>query len=352
MAETVSKPHKVVSSENNDSDAKHKDGDIVDDSHQNNHDDDKKTDSSMMLNSSNQSENYAEEACKDAIKASEEKTPCKVSDQSQEQSGQMSKNQMKKLKKREKWLETKHEMRKKERQKAKERLAAKKERGEDIGPTRKKLKGNRMEDSSCKVRVVIDLSLDEYMETRDIKSLTNQLGHCYAANRRAENPLQMYFCVPPGKTSDRIDTIGEVKNWNVYYENEAYDKVFSKESLVYLSSESENVLTKLSEDKVYVIGGLVDHNRHKGICHRLAIEKGIEHAQLPISEYLQMYTRKVLAVNHVFSILLRYTECKDWKQALLSEMPTRKQATEKVEIEKEDDDKEVTDFKDEKLLKS
>lgn len=35
--------------------------------------------------------------------------------------------------------------------------------GEDVGPSRKKLKKNTMKNSSCKIRVVIDLSFDEYM---------------------------------------------------------------------------------------------------------------------------------------------------------------------------------------------
>ncbi|XP_055874957.1 tRNA methyltransferase 10 homolog A-like [Biomphalaria glabrata] len=238
----------------------------------------------------------------------------------------ISKSRLKKQLKREKWLAIKQEKRRASKQKRKERLAEMRKNGEDVGPSRKKLKKNTMKNSSCKIRVVIDLSFDEYMVEKDVNSLSCQIQHSYSSNRRAPNPLQFYLCSLGGKAKQRLDTIGDYKGWDIYKESKSYEELFPKESLVYLSSESPNVLTSLSEDKVYVIGGLVDHNKHKGLCHKLAVEKGIAHAQLPISEYLDMKTRKVLAINHVFSILLKYTECGSWEQAFLSEMPPRMQA--------------------------
>lgn len=50
-------------------------------------------------------------------------------------------------------------------------------------------------------------------------------------------------------------------NWS----EKLYNEVFDKEKIVYLSAESKNILTTLEEGKVYVIGGLVDHNSKKVI---------------------------------------------------------------------------------------
>lgn len=66
---------------------------------------------------------------------------------------------------------------------------------------------------------------------------------------------------------------------------------------MYLTSDSDNVLGELSNEDVYVIGGLVDHNRHKGMCHDGAMKEGIRHARLPIRENILIKCRTVLTIE-------------------------------------------------------
>lgn len=80
-------------------------------------------------------------------------------------------------------------------------------------------------------------------------------------------------------------------------EKDKYINLFEKEKLVYLSSESPNVLETLDYDKIYIIGSIVDHNRLKNISYTKASSQGIATAQLPIGNYIRMASRKVLTVN-------------------------------------------------------
>lgn len=96
--------------------------------------------------------------------------------------------------------------------------------------------------------------------------------------------------------------------------------------IVYLSSDSEHTLNSLSPYTTYVIGGIVDKNRHKGLCHRRANDLGIPTAKLPIGEYMQMQSRTVLTTNHVVEIMANWLDTGDWGEAFLKAIPKRKEA--------------------------
>ncbi|KAF2365053.1 tRNA methyltransferase TRMD/TRM10-type domain, partial [Trinorchestia longiramus] len=239
----------------------------------------------------------------------------------------LSKRQLKKLAKKEKWLATKEERKQREKEKLKQKRIAKREAGEDLGPSRKFLKLSTMATSLCTQRIALDMDFEEFMNERDQCKAVKQLHRCYSCNRRASNPVQLYVMSLKGSCLKIMEKNNGYQKWDVHFCSDSYLDIFSKNDIVYLSSESENVVKELDESKVYIIGGLVDHNNHKGLCHRLAVEKGVAHARLPIDEFMQMKTRKVLTIDHVFQILLAVTEGKTWKEAFLTIIPARKGAT-------------------------
>jgi len=57
--------------------------------------------------------------------------------------------------------------------------------------------------------------------------------------------------------------------WQINIRKESYAEVFDRDRIVYLTSESPNVLETLEPSKVYIIGGLVDHNHHKVLLRYL-----------------------------------------------------------------------------------
>ena len=114
------------------------------------------------------------------------------------------------------------------------------------------------------------------------------------------------------------------RNWDVIREEKTFTDIFEKEKIIYLTSESDNVLDKLEKGATYVIGGLVDHNHHKSLCLDNAQKSKIRTARLPISEYLVMKTRTVLTINQCFEIVLGISEGKEWKDVLMEAMPARK----------------------------
>lgn len=51
--------------------------------------------------------------------------------------------------------------------------------------------------------------------------------------------------------------------FQVHFHDKSYLNAFHPAKLVYLTSDASYILDTLDPDKIYVIGGFVDHNLHK-----------------------------------------------------------------------------------------
>lgn len=269
-----------------------------------------------------------------------------TSDETEKQStGEPKKISKNQLKRQRKWDQAMDVKRRRKQQEKDTKIAKAKAEGRDIDAERKDMEERRLEgdgwarrnkrwqeifeNQSSKYQICVDCSFDEVMREREINSLASQLRYCYATNKKAKHPLKTTITSLGGKTLENLQNVSGFDNWvhrAFHHTEKSVEEAFpDKSKLVYLTSDSENVLEDLEDDKVYIIGGIVDRNRLKRAAIGRAETLEIATAKLPISDYLDMVTTKVLTTNHVFDLLLKYREVgKDWKRAFLDVLPNRK----------------------------
>ncbi len=259
----------------------------------------------------------------------------------------LSKRALKKLKKREEWVKTRKERKQQEKAKRKAKVEAMKAENPDLpsySSARKRIKKSYEEKPKSQIHIAFDMSFGDKMNQKDRGKCLKQLLHCYSINRRLDHPFNLHFTNFHGVLKDEMSRHQGFENWDVKFYDKPHTEVFtednsvckSKEDIVYLTSESEHVIGPegFQPGKVYMIGALVDHNLHKGLCFQLAKEAGISHARLPIDHYVKLKTRKVLAIDHVFQIIGSVaSQGQSWGDAFMDILPSRKGA----EIKNDDD---------------
>ncbi|WJX22989.1 tRNA (guanine(9)-N(1))-methyltransferase [Trifolium repens] len=174
--------------------------------------------------------------------------------------------------------------------------------------------------------VVVDLEFSHLTSSSEIRSLVQQIMYCYAANGRCESPAHLWLTGCEGEMDNQLKKMPGFDKWIIEKENKSYIEVLQdrKDDLVYLTADSETVLEELDLNKIYIIGGLVDRNRYKGITMEKAQNQGIQTAKLPIGNFMKMSSSQVLTVNQVLEIILKFLETRDWKTSFFAVIPQRK----------------------------
>ncbi|CCK72443.1 tRNA (guanine(9)-N(1))-methyltransferase KNAG_0K00750 [Huiozyma naganishii CBS 8797] len=178
------------------------------------------------------------------------------------------------------------------------------------------------------MKLIIDCGFDDLMNDKEIVSLSNQITRAYSANRRADH----YAEVDVSSFDKRLATRFNVglkdsnhKSWDhfSFHEN---DIIAEKErsNLVYLTADTEDELETLEPGTTYIIGGIVDKNRHKELCLNKAKDMTITPKRLPLTKYVKLDGRQVLTTGHVVQLMLKYFDNHDWKEAIESVIPQRK----------------------------
>ena len=191
----------------------------------------------------------------------------------------------------------------------------------NVAPKRRRTNVNDG-NTTFKARIIVDLGFDELMTdkvslsfttrvvfphvvmvmaaSQEINSLTSQLAYTYSANRSAPCAFSsLLFTSLNGRTKQRLDVMNDAsyRRWsNTEWWEEGYERIWipasssssdqppyeptsipadcngptpapdtgdPRESVVYLTADSEHEILKLKEGETYVIGGICDHNRYK-----------------------------------------------------------------------------------------
>lgn len=188
--------------------------------------------------------------------------------------------------------------------------------------------------------MIIDLNWEEHHTEKALKSLKQQVMYCYGFNKRHTHPALIHLTGLGPLLSEQLVAQNHADNWvgmkmareeyitlenySVSYDDDV--KAGLKKQLVYLSSDAEETLESLDTNCAYIIGGIVDRNRLKGITHRKAVAQGLRTAKLPIKENYALAATHILTVNHVFEILLNYGSKGGWLSAMEAVLPQRKHA--------------------------
>lgn len=106
--------------------------------------------------------------------------------------------------------------------------------------------------------------------------MNTQLTRCHAENKKSLKPVDLYITSLEKRLGERMETAmqGMHYRWKgVQISTQPYQDILqdvSSDNFVYLTADSPNVINSLDKEKVYIIGGIVDKNRHKVVESRYA----------------------------------------------------------------------------------
>ncbi|XP_014206105.1 mitochondrial ribonuclease P protein 1 homolog [Copidosoma floridanum] len=178
-------------------------------------------------------------------------------------------------------------------------------------------------------KIVFDFSYEQYMNPQEIKSCAKQIMGSYAVNRLHNFPFNVYLCNVNLKgllmtsLAKFIPTLFDDDfPWTV--SSKSFIELFDKDSVVYLTGNSNKTLEKYDHNSVYIIGAFVDKCYKQPVSLAKAKQLGISTAKLPLDRYLHFGdgSNKNLTLNNVMSIMLD-AQFNNWEKAL-EHVPKRK----------------------------
>ncbi|KAF7254993.1 hypothetical protein EG68_08137 [Paragonimus skrjabini miyazakii] len=182
------------------------------------------------------------------------------------------------------------------------------------------------------IKLCIDCTYESCMTPKEHNKLAQQICRAYGANRKYPSPVSLHLVNyqsdgPIAKAC--MDKCDGFEDYCMGKHCSSPHELFGEyKEIVYLSPDADDPLLSVSEDCVYVIGGLVDEHLMRGKSLNEANSKKCRALRLPVCEFAEKHgaakqKNPVLAINQVVDIVLRYlNNGQNWSEAL-SVVPKR-----------------------------
>ena len=254
---------------------------------------------------------------------------------------QLSKKKLKKLARAEEWAKKAGDMKRQKRDRMKQKKRQQRKIVEEkkrlgLEPTEEDWKGLKRsrrgrgykKELQAKLlqspTVIIDCSFDEHHGQKELVSMSRQIEHCISCLRRHEKVIKMAVT----GVSEQFEQVLKVRNydrWPVQFEKDpSLTQLCPLEKLVYLTGDATEDMGEYDVEAVYVLGGIVDHNKLKNITLNKAKDLNIKTQRFPIGQYIQLKTSAILSINHSFELLMRKLNGESWQDAVKNTIPARK----------------------------
>lgn len=182
--------------------------------------------------------------------------------------------------------------------------------------------------------ILVDCSYDDLMRQGEINSRNSQLIFCYSTSMKmdVERPLRLSVIGASTSLFDFLQRVQMNGVWSANITTRSLESLIKSneidiQRLVYLTADADNEINTYCSSNTYIIGGLVDRNRHNGITLRKAQALGIRTGKLPLHKYCDLTGSIVLSINHIFSFMT-YLHCgMSFKEVVDIIVPRRKLKT-------------------------
>ncbi|CAB3408876.1 unnamed protein product [Caenorhabditis bovis] len=182
--------------------------------------------------------------------------------------------------------------------------------------------------------LVVDCQFLDKLSVRGRELTGSQLKYIISENRELREPFRLYFA--NFDVSSRIvQDIQKSKLQGIHrispiVTDQCFSQIFDKQRIIYLSPDADETLETVDDDKVYVIGGIVDRVVEPEIekhASKMASERAaVKCAKIPLDQYMEFKSgSKFLTLIAVMKILHEVNQHGNWARALKKCVPMRNQ---------------------------